>query len=127
MNDIPATKRVIRSFVRRTGRLTQGQQKAIDSLWPVYGIESGTPLAQALSQGQAPNQWQACILEIGFGMGGSLAEMAEQSPQTLFAGIEVHRPGVGHLLKLIEERQLDNIRIYCADAVDILTICILSR
>lgn len=117
MRNLPAKKRVIRSFVRREGRLTAGQQRALESLWPHYGLEADTPLNQVASD-------KDIVLEIGFGMGDSLAHMAAANPEGLFVGIEVHRPGVGHLLKLIQEQNLDNIRIYCTDAVDVLTHCI---
>ena len=84
--------RTIRSFVRREGRLTPGQQKALDELWPLYGIdEASTPIdLDELFSRNAPR-----VLEIGFGNGASLAEMAKNQPDHDFIGIEVHRPGVG--------------------------------
>ena len=114
-------KRTIRSFVRREGRMTVGQKKAYASLWPRFGLDPHqklptihTPFAQT-----AP-----VVLEIGFGMGDSLAQQAVNQPQYHYIGIEVHRPGVGHLLSLIAKHELNNIRIYCADAVEVLTHCI---
>ena len=108
--------RRIRSFVRREGRLTAGQQRALDQLWPLYGIAPDRPLALAELFGrQAP-----CTLEIGFGNGASLAEMAAAAPEQDFIGIEVHRPGVGHLLQEIEARRLHNLRVLCTDAVEVL-------
>jgi tRNA (guanine-N7-)-methyltransferase len=110
-------ERQIRSFVRRDGRLTRGQQHALDTLWPVYGIELGdqTVDADALFNRHAP-----CVLEIGFGNGESLVRMALENPGLNFLGIEVHRPGVGHLLHLIKEQSLCNLRIACHDVVDAL-------
>ena len=115
MNDPPLRK--IRSFVRREGRLTKGQQRALDTLWPRLGIEAdGRPLdLRAVFGRTAP-----CYLEIGFGMGTSLAMMAQAMQQQDYLGIEVHRPGVGSLLMQIEELGLTNIRVMCGDAVEIL-------
>lgn len=109
--------RRIRSFVRREGRLTPGQQRAIDELWPRLGIDQGdTPLdLDALFGRQAPR-----IVEIGFGNGESLLTMAMANPENDYIGIEVHRPGVGHLLKRIDEEGVTNIRVACADAVELL-------
>ena len=123
MNELnqPSQKRSIRSFVRREGRMTIGQKKAFETLWPVYGLNPG----EALPDINAPFGRQGpVILEIGFGMGDSLAQQAANQPQNLYLGIEVHRPGVGHLLSLIETNAIDNIRIYCADAVEVLNHCI---
>jgi tRNA (guanine-N7-)-methyltransferase len=114
-------RRPLRSFVRREGRMTSGQKKAFETLWPVYGLDPG----KALTNINAPFGRQApVVLEIGFGMGDSLAQQAADQPQTNFIGIEVHRPGVGHLLSLIETQALSNVRLYCADAVEVLKHCI---
>ena len=112
--------RRIRSFVRRQGRLTPGQQKALDELWPRYGLSTET----TLNRYDAFGRTAPITLEIGFGNGASLASMALQAPEYDFIGIEVHRPGVGHLLKLADEQQLSNLRLYNHDAVEILTDCI---
>ncbi|MDC9725132.1 MAG: tRNA (guanosine(46)-N7)-methyltransferase TrmB [Gammaproteobacteria bacterium] len=111
------TLRTVRSFVRREGRLTPGQERALELLWPLYGIDDGDDLLDldTLFERKAP-----IVFEIGFGNGSSLAEMAAKQPGTNFIGVEVHRPGVGHLLKLIEERQLTNLRVACTDAVELL-------
>ncbi len=116
MNTNPYLRR-IRSFVRREGRLTPGQQRAMDELFPRFGIDAGdTPLdLDTLFARNAPR-----ILEIGFGNGESLAEIAKNHPQNDYIGIEVHRPGVGHLLIKIEELGLTNVRVICADAVEVL-------
>jgi tRNA (guanine-N7-)-methyltransferase len=102
----------IRSFVRREGRMTKGQRKALDKLWPKYGLEI---------KDKAVN-FQ--VLEIGFGMGQSLAAMAAQNPEQNFLGIEVYRPGVGALLLELEKQKITNVRVYCADAIEVLHNCI---
>lgn len=105
----------IRSFVRREGRVTVRQQRAIELLWDRYVIDlDNTPPFEALFLGQP------VTLEIGFGMGASLAEMAELQPDRQFLGVEVHRPGVGALLAEIESRQLTNVRIVCEDVMVVL-------
>ncbi|HCI11966.1 MAG TPA: tRNA (guanosine(46)-N7)-methyltransferase TrmB, partial [Alcanivorax sp.] len=113
--------RRVRSFVLREGRLTHGQRKALDTLWPRYGLERAQGVLDARAEfgRDAPR-----VLEIGYGMGQSLAGMAEAEPDKDFIGIEVHRPGVGALLLEIQERGLSNLRTYCDDAVDILKLCI---
>lgn len=115
MSDI--AHRPIRSFVRREGRLTKGQQRALEALWPRYGIDNdGTVLdLPALFGRDNPK-----VLEIGFGNGTSLAQMAAAFADNDYLGIEVHRPGVGALLLLMEEQGLSNIRVICADAVEVI-------
>ena len=114
--DIPAHHRPIRSFVRREGRLTPGQQRALERHWPRWGVEPGHgPLdLEALFGRRAP-----VTLEIGFGNGESLAQMAAADPQRDFLGVEVHRPGVGHLLQQVEDLGLGNVRVACHDAVEL--------
>lgn len=109
--------RQIRSFVRREGRLTKGQQRALDELWPIYGIKNENTL---IDLNKEFNRDAPKVLEIGFGNGHSLAQMAADCPENDFLGIEVHRPGVGSLLLLLHENRLSNVRIACDDAVDIL-------
>jgi len=116
-NDTKPFLRRIRSFVRREGRLTKGQQRALDELFPIYGMVS-TDKAFDL-EGLFGRQAET-ILEIGFGNGTSLAEMAKANPDNNYLGIEVHRPGVGNLLLQIEKEHLQNIRVVCADAVEVL-------
>ncbi|WP_272975166.1 tRNA (guanosine(46)-N7)-methyltransferase TrmB, partial [Alcanivorax jadensis] len=113
--------RKVRSFVLREGRLTAGQRNALDSLWPQFGLEraDGVLDPQAVFGRDAPR-----VLEIGYGMGHSLADMAQADPDKDFIGIEVHRPGVGALLMEIQQRGLSNLRSYCDDAVEILELCI---
>ncbi|NYS31228.1 MULTISPECIES: tRNA (guanosine(46)-N7)-methyltransferase TrmB [unclassified Pantoea] len=109
--------RRIRSFVRRQGRLTKGQQQALDTLWPVMGVEyQPTPVdLPALFGREAP-----VTLEIGFGMGASLVTMAQNTPHQDFLGIEVHAPGVGACLAAAKEADLQNLRVMCHDAVEVL-------
>jgi tRNA (guanine-N7-)-methyltransferase len=109
--------RRIRSFVRREGRLTPGQQRALQELWPQFGIEHDETVLdlEAVFGRSAP-----CVLEIGFGNGASLLKMAQDNPDTDYLGIEVHRPGVGNLLLGIEREDVKNIRVMSEDAVDIL-------
>ncbi|WP_373019592.1 tRNA (guanosine(46)-N7)-methyltransferase TrmB [Thiomicrorhabdus sp.] len=114
-------QRRIKSFVLRQGRMSQSQQRAMDNNWPKYGLEVTDKLLDLseLFGREAPT-----IVEIGFGMGKSLAEMAEANPQQNYIGIEVHRPGVGALLKLVEEKGLTNIRVFNHDAIEVLEKCI---
>ena len=109
--------RRIRSFVRRQGRLTKGQQLALDQYWPVMGVEyQPAPLDMtALFGRDAP-----LVLEIGFGMGASLVTMAQNNPQQNFLGIEVHAPGVGACLASAKEAGVENLRVMCHDAVEVL-------
>lgn len=109
--------RRIRSFVRRQGRLTNGQQLALDNYWPVMGVEYQTELVDfnALFGRDAP-----VVLEIGFGMGASLVTMAAQHPEQNFLGIEVHLPGVGACLAAAQEAGISNLHVMCHDAVEVL-------
>ena len=109
--------RTIRSFVTRSGRITEAQQRALAQLWPKYGIEFATgPLAaRALYGRDAPR-----TLEIGFGNGENLAALAQAHPERDFLGVEVHRPGIGRLLLALESQQLANVRLICHDAVEVL-------
>jgi len=102
--------------VRREGRLTRSQARALETLWPRWGVEpEGLLDPDTLFGRSAPR-----TLEIGFGNGESLAAMAQAAPEQDFLGIEVHRPGVGHLLLRIEELGLTNVRVICQDAVEVL-------
>ena len=114
--------RRIKSFVRHQGRLTKGQATAIDELWLKYGIpyqNSGYVDFTSLFERSGP-----LILEIGFGMGHSLIEMAKQNPDKNYLGIEVHQPGIGTCLMGIKNERLVNVRLICHDAVDVLTAMI---
>jgi len=109
--------RRIRSFVRRQGRLTKGQQLALDNYWPEMGVEyQAQPLDMvALFGREAP-----LVLEIGFGMGASLVTMAQNNPHQNFLGIEVHAPGVGACLAAAKEAGVENLRVMCHDAIEVL-------
>jgi len=109
--------RTIRSFVKREGRLTTGQQLAIDTQWPEYGVDYS---ATRLNLTDIFKRDAHTVLEIGFGNGDSLFKMAQASPEKNFLGIEVHRPGVGRLLRLIENSDCKNIRVSNYDAIDVL-------
>lgn len=113
--------RTVRSFVLRAGRMTEGQQKAMEQQWPQMGLElQQGPLVLAEVFGrEAP-----VVLEIGFGMGDSLVEMAKDQPEKNYIGVEVHRPGVGRLLANAEKEGLSNIRVFCDDAIEVLAQCI---
>lgn len=113
----PAIHRPIRSFIRREGRLTGAQERAIHELLPQFALDgTGNQLdLPAVFGRSAP-----VTLEIGFGNGESLLAMAEAAPEQDFIGIEVHRPGVGHLLLGIEQRGLTNLRLVNDDAVPFL-------
>lgn len=118
MTESARPHRAIRSYTLRQGRLTPAQQRAMDKLFPRFGIPSAeTPLDfDALFGRTAPR-----ILEIGFGNGDSLAAIAHAHPGNDYLGIEVHTPGVGHLLLKIEELALTNLRVMRDDAVEVLT------
>jgi tRNA (guanine-N7-)-methyltransferase len=109
--------RRIRSFVTRAGRTSTGQRRALDELGPRFVLPYTPERADwpAIYGRQAP-----LVLEIGFGMGASTAEIAALRPQDDFLGVEVHEPGVGALLKLIGDQELGNIRIIQHDAVEVL-------
>ena len=107
----------VKSYVKREGRLTKGQEKALADFWPTMGLDyTNEPLALTEVFGRdAP-----VVLEIGFGMGKSLVEMAQAAPDKNFFGIEVHRPGVGACLSDAGEKSLDNLRVMEHDAVEVL-------
>ncbi len=109
--------RTVRSYVLRQGRMTPAQREALDTLWGRYGVNlTDTALdLDALFGRHAPH-----ALEIGFGMGDALAAMAQAHPEQDYLGIEVHRPGVGSLLRQIEQQGLSNVRVMCTDAVQVL-------
>ena len=110
--------RRIRSFVLRQGRLTKGQERALQTEWPTFGIdyaENKLDLNQVFGRNDSKK-----ILEIGFGMGETTAKIALMLPDCDFLAVEVHTPGVGGLLKLNQELALTNIRIIQHDVVEVL-------
>src|SRR5215468_5488964 len=108
----PAHPRSIRSFVTRAGRITEAQERALEELWPRYGLEftPGILDLAALFGRAAPRR-----CEIGFGNGDHLLALAAAHPEHDFLGIEVHRPGVGRLLLALERQRLGNVRVSCHD------------
>jgi tRNA (guanine-N7-)-methyltransferase len=113
--------RAIKSFVKRTGRITASQKNGWNNHWKDYGLDhtAGTTQYQQLC-----DKFNHIVVEIGYGMGDSLIQMAKQNIDTGFVGIEVHTPGVGSLLNNININQLSNIYSYCADAKEVLNQCI---
>ena len=115
---VPAAHlRKVRSFVRRPGRLTTAQRRALEQLLPRYGVPADTraPLdLDALFGRRAPR-----VLDIGFGDGEAVVTCAANYPQVDYLGVEVHEPGIGHLLLLLEKAGLANVRVIAADAADV--------
>ena len=116
-NTTDLSKRHIRSFVLRQGRVSPAQQRACETLLPRFGIQyAAQPLDLTLAFGRiAPK-----ILEIGFGMGDSTATIARNHPENDYLSLEVHTPGVGNLLKLVDAQHIANVRIIQHDAVEVL-------
>jgi len=103
--------RPIRSYVLRQGRTTPAQKRALEALYPKYGISfSGVKISSA----------RKLVLEIGSGMGETTLEIAKAHPEADFVAVEVHGPGVGSLLNAIEREQLTNLRVIRHDALDVL-------
>lgn len=117
MPDPSRITRPIRSFVRREGRLTTGQARALEELWPRFGLE---PDKDTIKYAEVFGRDATTILEIGFGNGESLASIAAAHPENNYIGIEVHRPGVGSLLLRLEEQEIGNVRAICRDASEII-------
>jgi tRNA (guanine-N7-)-methyltransferase len=115
INVAPHLRR-IRSYVLREGRLTTGQEKAINDLWPLWGIEYTNNKIDIES---AFLRIAPLTIEIGFGMGKSLVEMAAASPERNFLGIEVHTPGIGACLSAARDLNVSNLRIIHHDAVEV--------
>jgi tRNA (guanine-N7-)-methyltransferase len=103
--------RPIRSYVLRQGRTTPAQKRALEALYPKYGISfSGVKISSA----------RKLVLEIGSGMGETTLEIAKAHPEADFVAVEVHGPGVGSLLNAIEREQIGNLRVIRHDALDVL-------
>ena len=109
--------RGIRSFVKREGRKTARQQRALETLWEQYVIDLNQEIIDftKIFGCNAP-----VVLEIGFGNGNALFEIAKARPECHFVGIEVYKPGIGTLLAKLEETKLNNVRIINEDAVKVL-------
>ena len=102
--------RPIRSYVLRQGRMTAAQQRALDELYPRYGVPFGAPLRST----------RPLVVEIGSGMGETTAAIAAARPDADFVAVEVHGPGVGSLLNRVEAQELGNVRVVRHDAVEVL-------
>ncbi len=109
--------RAIKSFVLRSGRMTLGQDKAYEQLWARYGVAADE---QLIDFERVFSRRADVIVEIGFGMGDSLLQMASSHPENDYLGIEVHKPGVGRLLANIDEQALTNLKVMRFDAVEVL-------
>ena len=120
-NSAKQEHRPIRSYVIRASRYTDAQKVAIDQHWDDYVIAYEPRLfpTEELFGNSNP-----LTVEIGFGMGDSLLEMAAANPQINFLGIEVHKPGVGKLLHGVDEQNLSNVKVFCHDAKEILAHCL---
>lgn len=110
--------RRIRSFVRRGGRLTTSQQKALDDHYPVFGVQ---PSLEGINLKELFGREAPLWLEVGIGNGDALVAMAAAQPDKNFLGIEVHRAGVGHCLFEINRLGLTNVRLIEQDAVEVLS------
>ncbi len=117
MTNAPKGRRPIRSYVLRQGRMTDAQRRALEELWPRYGLALGSgPLdLAACFDRPAP-----AVLEIGFGNGEALVAAARARPEWNFLGVEVHRPGVGSLLRRLAAEEIANVRVVTADAHEVL-------
>ena len=109
--------RGIRSYVLRQGRLTDAQAHALENFWPDYGIDFNTVSIDPdlIFQRTAPR-----VLDIGSGMGETLIKLAETHPENDYLAVEVHRPGVGNLIKMARNFNLGNIRVICHDVIEVL-------
>jgi tRNA (guanine-N7-)-methyltransferase len=110
-------RREIKSFVLRQGRLTNAQQNALDNFWTDYGIDFSE---QPLRFDELFNNEHDVVVEIGFGNGDSLLQQAINQPHENFVGIEVHSPGVGHLIDNANKQGIQNIKVFKHDAVEVL-------
>ena len=111
--------RSVRSFVRRSGRLTPSQERALKELWPEYGVDFSPEMSdlESMFRRSAP-----VVLEIGFGNGETLVEQASANPDRNFLGVEVHEPGVGHCLLKARDAGAKNLRLIMHDAIEVLTL-----
>ena len=115
-------KRPIRSYILRQGRITAGQTKAIQENFQKYAVIFQNKLTNFSDLFKNKNS--DLILEIGFGMGTSTAEIAKSNLNKNYIAIEVHSPGVGNLLKLIKESDISNLKIIQHDAVEVLNLMV---
>ena len=121
-NNEDIKKRPIRSYILRQGRITAAQTKAIQENFQKYAVIFENKLTNFSDLFKNKNS--ELILEIGFGMGTSTAEIAKSNLNKNYIAIEVHSPGVGNLLKLIQESDIRNLKIIQHDAVEVLNVMI---
>lgn len=117
MTDYPPVKRAIRSFVRRSGRLTPSQKNAFTRFWSLYGIDYSTA---EMKLDDIAGGYAQVKLEIGIGNGDAIIDMAENDPRNFYIGIEVHQPGIGRCLNRISAHSLSNVRLVCDDAIEVM-------
>jgi tRNA (guanine-N7-)-methyltransferase len=117
MTDNNFPTRTIKSYVRRSGRLTPGQKKALEQYWPLYGIDFQTALFETC---KLIGECDALKLEIGIGNGDALISMAQNDPRSMYLGVEVHDSGVGRCLANIHQLALPNVRLIRHDAIEVL-------
>ena len=111
------SRRPIKSFVRRGGRLTQGQKNALAEYWPLYGVDFESSKTQLAT---IADRFEALKMEIGFGSGEALISMAQADPKCFYLGIEVHESGVGRCLNSIHENAINNVRVIKHDAIEVM-------
>ena len=117
----PIARRTIRSFVVRGGRMTEGQQKNYEVNWAQFGLNL---VDGRIDYATVFGRESDVVIEVGFGMGASLVEMAKNAPEKDFIGIEVHPPGVAKLMMLAKEEGINNLRVYCDDAIEVMANCL---
>ncbi|MFQ6022538.1 MAG: tRNA (guanosine(46)-N7)-methyltransferase TrmB [Acidiferrobacterales bacterium] len=122
MSESTKSLRGIKSYVRREGRITRAQQRALHELWPKYGIDDG----DELDFGDVFGRRSSVSVEIGFGNGDALCALAQANPENDYLGVEVYRPGIGSLLLKLEDRGLGNVRVICDEATPVMTERILD-
>ena len=106
----------IRSYVRREGRITRAQHRALQMFWPKYGISNHASLLTSI---ELFGDERPLILEIGFGNGQNLVDLALAHPNQGYIGVDVYRPGVGQLMLALDRLQINNVRIFLNDAAEI--------
>ncbi len=117
MTESSRQKRTIRSFVRRAGRMTPSQERALEELWPKYGIEYDPAF---LDLDTLFGRHAERVLEIGFGNGDTLVQAAADHTDIDYIGLEVHEPGVGHCLLRARDMDVNNLRVIAHDAIEVL-------
>lgn len=111
--------RTNRSFVIREGRFTDGQKKAFKQLWPKYGIDAEQ--IDVFNPDEHFNNSRSLLLDVGFGSGDSLLSLAQQRPDINFLGVEVYRPGIGAVLRKLEQHEINNVRVMNVDAMKLIS------